>query len=545
MFWKRATALALCAALLLTLAGCKSGGAKNADKTINYHLSAEPETLDPQVASDTPSIIAIQALFEGLTRLDADGKAVPGAAEKWTSAENGTRFTFTLRSDASWSDKKAVTSSDFVFAFRRALDPKTGSSTCTQMYCIKNARKVHAGELPVSQLGVTAPDSRTLVVRMEYPTPDFATLAASPVFMPCNENFFDQAAGRYGLEIKYLLGNGPFMIDGAYGWDHGKYLNLRRSSTYHGRQVPLPAAVVFSIGSTTTDLSNPVAALAGETVDAAPVTYAQAGAARSAGCTLASVQDTTWGLCFNTKSALFKNLNMRRAFLQAFDRKKVLSHLPEDISAAENIVLPGTSLNGENYRSLAGGPFYPKQDADAAQTLAAGLSGLGLSKASAAAAALSSITVLCPDDANVKLMVNEMIAAWNAKFHSYFNMNPVSESDLLSAVQSGNYDLAVYPLKPAADGPFFPLYQFCTGVSGNPARWSDASYDALVASAQSKSGKDAAASYAAAEKILNEQAVFYPLCYGKSYFALAKGVTGIVFRPYQGGVDFINAGKAG
>lgn len=538
MFWKRAAVLALCAAMVFTFAGCKKSGTKNADKTINYNLSAEPETLDPQVAADTPSIIAVQALFEGLTRLDASGKAVPGVAEKWVSSENDTKFTFTLRSDAKWSDKTSVTASDFVFAFQRALDPKTGSSTCTQMYCMKNARQVHAGKLPVSQLGVEAPDSRTLVVEMAYSCPDFATLAANPVFMPCNESFFNKSAGRYGLEIKYLLGNGPFVMDGIYGWEHGKYLNLKRSSTYSGRQVPLPAAVDFSIGNAAADMSNPVAALKSGAVDAAPVTPAQADAAKAAGCTLSSVQDTTWGLCFNTQSAMFKNLNVRRAFLQAFDRQKVLSHLPENTESAENIILPGTTLSGANYRAMAGGPFYLKQSANAAQTLAAGLSQLGLHQA-------ESVTVLCPDNANVKLMVNEMIAAWNTQFHEYFNMQPVSSDDLSTAVQSGNYALAVYPVKPTADGPFLPLYQFCSGVSGNPARWSNASYDAIVTSAQSKSGKEAAAAYASAEKLLNDQAVFYPLYYEKSYFALSKGVTGIVFRPYQGGVDFINAGKTG
>lgn len=536
MFWKRAISLALCAALLFSLAGCKKGGAKNADKTITYHLAAEPEALDPQVAADVPSVIAVQALFEGLARLDANGKAVPGTAEKWTSSNGDTRFTFTLRSGARWSDKTPVTAADFVFAFQRALDPKTGSSTCTQMYSIKNARKVHAGQLPVSQLGVAAPDSRTLVVETEYACPDFAVLTASPAFMPCNETFFNKSAGRYGLEIKYLLGNGPFVIDGAYGWDHGKYLNLRRSSTYSGAQSPLPAAVDFSIGDTA-NLSDPVAALKNGVVDASPITPAQAGEAKAAGCTLSSVQDATWGLCFNTQSAMFKNLNVRRAFLQAFDRKAVLSHLPNDTSAAEDILLPGTTLDGENYRSAAGGPFYLKQSADAARTLASGLSQLKMKQ-------VESVAVLCPDETNVKLMVNEMIAAWNAQFHDYFNMKPMAESDLAAAVRSGDYDLAIYPVRPAADGPFSSLYQFCSGVSANPARWSNASYDALVSAAQSKSGKDAAAAYASAEKMLSDQAVFYPLYYEKNYFALAKGVTGIVSRPYQGGVDFMNAGKS-
>ena len=132
---KKAALLMLVFAVLLPLTSCKKGISKKSGKTIQYHLAAEPVTLDPQVASDSPSITAIQALFEGLTRLDASGKAYPGVAEQWKHNDNYTRFTFTLRSDAQWSNKKygSVTADDFVFAFRRALDPKTGSPTCTSL----------------------------------------------------------------------------------------------------------------------------------------------------------------------------------------------------------------------------------------------------------------------------------------------------------------------------------------------------------------------------------------------------------------------------
>lgn len=535
---KRAAAFFLLLAMLFTLTACKAHKAKNADKTINYNLASDPQTLDPQIATDTPSITAIQALYEGLARLDAKENAIPGVAQSWEHNADSTQFTFHLRSDAKWSKKKygSVTAQDFVFAFRRALDPTTGSTTCSQMFSIKNARKVHVGQLPVSQLGVAAKDSKTLVVDLEYSSPDFPKLTASAVFMPCNETFFNSTSGRYGLETEYVLGNGPFCIDGAYGWAHDKYLNLARSDNYSGKNAPLPSSVDFSIGSKTVDISDPISALKNQSVDAVPISSSLTDSAQAIGCTLASFQDTTWGLCFNTQSQVFKNLKMRSSFIQAFNRSKVLSHIPRGSSAAENIILPETTLDGQKYRSLAGGPFYLKQSSNASQILASGLSELHLSS-------MDSIDVYCPDDANIKLMVTEMIAAWNKQFSNYFNMQPLSSSALQNRLQSGNYDVIICSVKPAGDGPLAVLSKFTSNSTDNPANWKDSAYDSLVSSAQGKSAKEAAAAYTAAEKRLNEQAVFYPLYYEKSYYALAKGVTGIIFHPYQGGADFINAGK--
>ena len=94
---KRFAAIFLCVILLFSLAACEQDEPSNANKSFQYHLAAEPETLDPQIAADESGIILIQALFEGLTRLDADGNAVPGVAESWTSNADFTQFTFQLR----------------------------------------------------------------------------------------------------------------------------------------------------------------------------------------------------------------------------------------------------------------------------------------------------------------------------------------------------------------------------------------------------------------------------------------------------------------
>ncbi len=502
-------------------------------------MTAEPKTLDPQIAADSPALIAVGALYEGLARLGADQKPYPGVAEKWESNADNTIFTFTLRSDAKWSDDKKtpVTANDFVFAFRRALAPSTGSKTCSSMFCIKNAKEVNAGTAKADQLGVTARDAHTLVVELSYPYPDFPTLTASAVFMPCNQKFFESTAGRYGLERKYLLGNGPFEIDGKYGWDHGKYLNLVRSDTYSGYRKPLPSNLKFTIEGKDNTIADPAAALTAGTVDAIALPADRTAAAESAGCTLTSFEDTTWGLCFNTQSNIMKSRNIRKAFIQAFDRAAVLKHLPQDITQAENIICPSVTLEGKNYRDLANsGAFYLKQDKNAGALLAAGLNELSMPE-------LKSISVICPDDPNAKLMLNEMIATWNSKFNNYFNIEPLESSTLAERIKSGNYQIALCPVQPDSDGPLASLSLFKSGAAANPAKFSDPAFDAMLTDAQKKTGSAAAASFAAVEKYLNEQGVFYPLYYERHYYATAKKVTGVVFHPYGGGIDFIQAGK--
>jgi oligopeptide transport system substrate-binding protein len=552
MIFKKTVAVLLAACLLFSVSGCKKHGPSNGDKQINYSLLGDPKTLDPQIASDSDSVTVVNALYEGLARLDAKGAAQPGAAEKWESGADGAEFTFTLRKGAKWSDGTPLTADDFVYAFQRALDPRTGSAACSPMFCIKNARQVHSGKMKPNQLGVSASDNRTLTVRLEYSCPDFPTLTALPVFMPCNEKFFVSTSGRYGLENKYVLGNGPFEIDGIYGWDHGKSLNLKRADEYSGSTKPLPSNVDFDLtGKIFADQgaapvtseeadknsADPVAALKSGAVDAAPLSSEEANDAKAAGCTLESLQDATWGLCFNTQSSPMKNRKIRTAFLQAFSREKVLSHLSSDTAAADNILLPSTEFSGQDYRSLAGGSSsYLHQDKNSTQTLAQGLSELGLS-------GMASVTVLCPDDSNAKLMLNEMIIAWNAKFSNYFNMEALSETELKSRVRSGDYQIALCPLTPDGPGPSGILAQFRSGAAGNPAGLKDAVYDALLSKAETQSGKAGAQLYAQAEKYLNQQAVFYPIYYGRHYFALAKGVSGIAIHSFQGSIDFINAGK--
>ena len=101
--------------------------------------------------------------------------------------------------DAFWSNGEKVTANDFVFAMRRAINPKTESPNAQLLYCIKNAKKIHTSNTPVNALGVTALNDLTLKIELQESDPDFLYVLTTAICMPCNEKFFNECAGKYGL----------------------------------------------------------------------------------------------------------------------------------------------------------------------------------------------------------------------------------------------------------------------------------------------------------------------------------------------------------
>ena len=117
--------------MVLSMTACSGEEDIPANQIINYHITEEPVTLDPQIANDDAARLVITNIFEGLVRLDKDNQVSPGAAEKWTVDENGLVYTFYLRKDLCWSDGTELTANDFVYGIQRAIQPSTGSETAT------------------------------------------------------------------------------------------------------------------------------------------------------------------------------------------------------------------------------------------------------------------------------------------------------------------------------------------------------------------------------------------------------------------------------
>ncbi len=174
-----------------------------AASVLNRGGGAEPESLDPAFAGSAAEINILGDLMVGLTTLDAAARPIPGIAERWETSPDGLTWTFHLRK-ARWSDGKPVTAQDFIFAWRRLLDPKTAARQGHMLWIIKNARDITAGRLPAAALGAIASGPSTLKVMLELPAPYLPELLTLPAALPlpANPAF---APGRYTSNGPYLL----------------------------------------------------------------------------------------------------------------------------------------------------------------------------------------------------------------------------------------------------------------------------------------------------------------------------------------------------
>ena len=205
----------------------------------------DPQSLDPALIHDMSAWWIAVNLFEGLlVAPPGDGAPLPGVAESMpTPSDDRKTWTFTLRADARWSDGRPVVAGDFVYAWRRAVDPATHSPNAEDFRVIAGAADILEGrQTDTATLGVEAPDDRTLIVRLTSPVPYFVAQTATPPFFPVRRDVVEHHGERWTLAGN-LVGNGPFTLT---AWEPRERIELVRSEHYWDRaHVALPRATML------------------------------------------------------------------------------------------------------------------------------------------------------------------------------------------------------------------------------------------------------------------------------------------------------------
>lgn len=187
----------------------------NIKNEITVNLGYELKTIDPTLNYDTYGFIYINHAFEGLLSKDISNKIVAGVASNWTISDDGLIYTFYIRDDAKWSDGKKVSANDFVYSFRRAVDPQTASANSYLFKYIKNADDIIRGLIDVSELGVRAISDNILEIELENPTIYFLDLLSSGgVFVPLREDIINEYGDNWTYDPNTYIGNGAYkMVD--------------------------------------------------------------------------------------------------------------------------------------------------------------------------------------------------------------------------------------------------------------------------------------------------------------------------------------------
>ncbi|OOR98750.1 oligopeptide ABC transporter substrate-binding protein OppA [Haemophilus paracuniculus] len=185
-----------------------------ADKqVIRLHSVAETATLDPQKSADAGASQLIYQMFEGLVSTDADDNIIPGVAEHWEASPDFKTWTFYLRKDAKWSNGDPVTAHDFVYAWRRLVDPKTAApySSYLDFMKVENTQDIIEGKKSPETLGVQALDDYTFQVKLSESIPYAADLTNNVTLYPVHKATIEKYGDDW-TRPENLVGNGAYSL---------------------------------------------------------------------------------------------------------------------------------------------------------------------------------------------------------------------------------------------------------------------------------------------------------------------------------------------
>ncbi|MEJ2763209.1 ABC transporter substrate-binding protein [Photobacterium sp. MCCC 1A19761] len=222
--------MAVAATSFSTLAADVPAGVKLAAKQEMVRGNGtEVESLDPQKVSGVPESNVIRDLLEGLVNQDGNGNLVGGVAKSWETKDNKT-WIFHLRPEAKWSNGDPVVAADFVYAWQRLADPKTGSpyASYLEMTTMKNAVDIISGKKSTDSLGVEAVDAHTLKVSLEKPVPYFVAMTVHTSMKPVNQKVVEKFGDKWTSPENYV-GNGAFVLD---KWVVNERIVLTRNTKY-------------------------------------------------------------------------------------------------------------------------------------------------------------------------------------------------------------------------------------------------------------------------------------------------------------------------
>ena len=509
--------LSLLGITLLSTAVLAACGSNNADsnggketKELNLVETAEIPTMDSVLNTDTVGSTVMNNVMEGLYRLNLDNKPeLAMAAEEPSVSEDGLTYTYKLREDATWSNGDPVTANDFVFSWRRLVDPSTGSQSAYMMEgIVKNASEVNKGDMELEELGVKAIDEKTLEVQLESKVPYFEDLLSLSMFLPQNEAFVTEKGNKFASDSDNSIYNGPFVLT---DWDGtGLSWSYKKNADYWDAD----KVKLDGINATADRFIQAVNLYDAGEVDTIKLSgeYVQTkqGEPDLESVPTSSVFFFKYNQERNGEPTALANENIRKAISMGFDKESYAKTVLQNGSLPANGLVPeGLSKNpstDKDYREENGDLL--SYDIEAAQDfMKKGLEELGLESVK--------LELLSDDSENAKkssefmqgqLMQNLPgleISIRSVPFNVRLDVNKRQDYDIQMAGWGADY----------AD-PINFLELFETGNSNNKASISIPEYDALIEKIGTSDLDDPEKRWAdmlSAEKILLEDAAIGPI----------------------------------
>jgi oligopeptide transport system substrate-binding protein len=324
------------------------------EQVLVWNNDAEPETLDPALMTGVTEHNLALALFEGLTsHHPATLQPIPGVAEWWEASKDGLVYTFHLRADAKWSNGDPVTAEDFRWSWRRALTPAICKCEYAEMfYAIRGAEDFYLGKLKsFDEVGVAAPDPRTLKVTLRSPTAYFLDLTTFETLMPVHRATVEKFGDQW-TQPEHFVGNGPFAMT---AWKPRASIEMAPNEHWWNRAiVRLSKMVVRAIDDQNTSLSE---YLSGGLDWIRSIPARRIDEAQQHPDYYVSPYLGTYFFRFNTTKKPFDDVRVRKAFNLATDKKAICEKVLKAGQTPATTVVPASMIPG--YPVVKGDAYDP------------------------------------------------------------------------------------------------------------------------------------------------------------------------------------------
>ena len=528
---------ALCA---LTLGACGSKSSDSASKQVlNWNESAELPTMDLSKATDVVSFDTLNNTMEGLYRLGKDSKIEPGLATKTKVSSDGLTYTFTLRKDAKWSNGDKVTAKDFVYSWRRTLDPKTNSQYAYLFEGIKNATDVMNGKKSTKEVGVKADGDYKLVVTLDKQIPYFKLLMGFPTFFPQNQNAVEKYGSKYGTASKYMCYDGPFNLTKWTGTNLS--WSLKKSDNYWDKKNVKLDSINFKVNKSNSTAYN---LYQSGKLDATSLSAEQAKQLKGQSGYMVRQAASTFYFQYNQTKPEFQNKKIRQAISMVIDRKEFVNKVLGNGSIpSKGLVSTGLATrNGKDFADAS----YVKDGATVNFAKAKKLWAEGLKEIGK-----DSLTFgLLSDDTDGAKKTTEFIQSAiesNLKGAKVDCAN-VPFKTRLNRTNQGQFDIVISAWGADFADPISFLDMFTSNNSYNAGKWKNAQYDKLIEASKSTDAGNSGKRWddlVSAEKILIQEQGISPLYQQATAWMVKPKVKGVIYNSAGANYNFKNAYVSG
>ncbi len=457
----------------------KTGREKNKEKKIAINIQSDPKSIDPQLAIEAAGIVVDTLLFEGLTRIDLEGKVAPAAAEKWEISEDGLTWKFNLRKNAKWPNGDPVTAHDFVFGWLRALDPATASVYAYELYYIVGAREYNEGKGKRDDVAIKALDDYTLEFRINKPTPYLLSLFSFPTYFPANEKFIKETGTEYMTSVEKSMGNGPYVLK---AWTPESNMVLIKNENYwnnsnihideiDAKMISDPVAVRNAFKNQEIDITDISGGLVAEFEGTPELVSYNKGSIRY--------------LKFNTKAKLTSNRKIREALSLVVNREELAKNVVTGSFTEAKGFIPegyGKLSDGTDFRKANGNLYEAYNEEKAKKLFEEGIKELGNPE--------PKITLQIFEFLGNKELAEYIQEKWKTVLGLETEVISNTTKVYFQNEEQGNYDVMIAMWGPDYLDPMTYMDMWVTNGGNNKTGWSNKIYDTLMEEVKAETEND-------------------------------------------------------